>query len=159
MKLQKLALRFISHGLIFVITVNVLYMKAYVAVSYGRRTELNEVTETMKRTLRRFNIEPLVFVDHYHFESHEEKAMMEQAFAEIDSCALLLAETTEKGIGIGVEAGYARGKNIPVIYLRNAAAPHSTTVAGASQHQVIYADSGDLENQLTEILYKLKFSR
>lgn len=78
--------------------------------------------------------------------------MMVTAMQEIDNCDFLIAETSVKGIGIGVEAGYAKGKNKPVVYLRHQQASHSTTVAGISDYQLIYTDSTDLEQQLPGII-------
>jgi 2'-deoxynucleoside 5'-phosphate N-hydrolase len=40
--------------------------------------------------------------------------MMRQAFAAIDKNDLLIAETTDKAIGIGIEVGYAKAKGKPI---------------------------------------------
>ena len=74
--------------------------------------------------------------------------MMKEALKRLDECDLLIAETSDKAIGIGVEAGYAKAKGIPVIYLRREDAEHSTTVAGISDVQIIYHDINDLSDQL-----------
>ncbi|GAB2815510.1 hypothetical protein [Ferruginibacter profundus] len=70
----------------------------------------------------------------------------------IDSSDIFIAETSYKAIGIGVEAGYAKAKQVPVIYMRQINAAHSTTVAGISNYRVIYADASDLQQQLQTIL-------
>ena len=98
------------------------------------------------------NINPFVFVDRYVFSASQERQMMGQAFADIDKSDLLIAEVSEKGIGIGVEVGYAIAKRKPVIYLRRATAEHSTTVSGASDFQIIYEDADDLNSQLMKAL-------
>ena len=79
--------------------------------------------------------------------------MMQTAFAEIDKCEILIAEVSDKAIGIGIEVGYAKAKNKPVIYLRHATAEHSTTVSGASDYTVIYADDTDLKKQLSQLVF------
>jgi nucleoside 2-deoxyribosyltransferase len=86
------------------------------------------------------------------FEVHEEKQMMQQAFREIDAADLLIAEVSEKGIGVGIEIGYAAAKGKPVIYLRNASSEHSTTAAGSASHVIIYKNTADLVEKLTAIL-------
>ena len=73
--------------------------------------------------------------------------------AEIDRCDLLIAETSEKGIGIGIEVGYARAKGKPVIYCRHQEAEHSTTVSGMSDFQLVYQDTEDLKTKLNTILH------
>jgi 2'-deoxynucleoside 5'-phosphate N-hydrolase len=127
-------------------------MQAYIAISYNKRKQLQPELDVIKEVLKQHSIIPFVFIDNYTFDAEREKEMMQAAFAEIDKCDLLIAEVSDKAIGIGIEVGYAKAKNKPVIYLRYAAAEHSTTVSGASDHAVIYTDTGDLQNQLNEIL-------
>lgn len=105
-------------------------MKAYISVSFNNRKLVNNEIETIKDTLNVFNISSMVFVDHYKFDITQERQMMEQAMIDIDNCEILIAETTNKGIGIGVEVGYAKAKGKTVIYLRQQDAEHSTTVSG-----------------------------
>ena len=78
--------------------------------------------------------------------------MMQQAMRDIDHCDVLIAETSHKGIGIGIEVGYAKAKGKPVIYLRHQDAEHSTTVSGISDFQIAYSDTNDLQKQLCGIL-------
>jgi 2'-deoxynucleoside 5'-phosphate N-hydrolase len=134
---------------------NNIFMQAYIAVSYSKRKFLQAELEIIKQTLDQCNIDPFVFVDTYNFKPAEEKQMMQQAFAAIDACGLLIAETSDKAIGIGIEVGYAKAKGKPVIYLRNNAAEHSTTVSGASDYIIIYTSSNNLVYQLKNILKTL----
>jgi nucleoside 2-deoxyribosyltransferase len=127
-------------------------MQAYIAISYNKRKQLQPELDTIKEVLKLYSIIPFVFVDNYNFNAKQEKEMMQAAFAEIDKCDLLIAEVSDKAIGIGIEVGYAKAKKKPVIYLRHATAEHSTTVSGTSDYTVIYADTGDLQKQLNEIL-------
>lgn len=81
--------------------------------------------------------------------------MMQQAVASIDRCDLLIAEVSDKAIGIGVEAGYAKGKDKPVFYLRQKDSEHSTTVSGISDQSIIYESIPDLELQLSNSIKKI----
>ena len=127
-------------------------MKAYVSVSYSNRQILNPVIAAITESLNGFTIEAFVFVDHYQFNIEDEKQMMQQAMVDIDSADFLIAETSYKAIGIGVEAGYAIAKGKPVIYMRQQYAAHSTTVSGISNYHIVYADAVDLKQQLISIL-------
>lgn len=127
-------------------------MQAYISIGYNNRKLSNEVIEVIVDVLMQSNINPFVFVDRYVFSASQERQMMGQAFADIDKSDLLIAEVSEKGIGIGVEVGYAIAKRKPVIYLRRATAEHSTTVSGASDFQIIYEDADDLNSQLMKAL-------
>jgi 2'-deoxynucleoside 5'-phosphate N-hydrolase len=127
-------------------------MQAYIAVSYSKRKFLQAEIEIIKQTLDQCNVDPFVFVDTFNFKPVEEKQMMQQAFAAIDSCGLLIAETSDKAIGVGIEVGYAKAKGKLIIYLRNNTAEHSTTVSGTSNYQIIYAGAIDLQQQLSALL-------
>jgi nucleoside 2-deoxyribosyltransferase len=127
-------------------------MQAYISISFTQRPFLNEAVTAIKVALLHHGIDAFVFVDRYHFEKDEAHAMMQQAFADIDRAGLLIAETSDKAIGIGIEAGYAKAKGKPVIYLRHVTAEHSTTLAGTSDQQVIYENALDLEIQLKAIV-------
>ena len=127
-------------------------MTAYISIGYQQRKNLSKELNAITGVLQQFHIEPFVFVDQYSFTADEEKQMMQQAMAAIDSCDLLIAETSEKGIGIGVEVGYAKAKGKPIIYCRQQEAEHSTTVSGMSDFHLIYRDTEDLQTKLNTIL-------
>ncbi|MBP7173188.1 MAG: hypothetical protein KBA33_03835 [Cloacibacterium sp.] len=130
-------------------------MQAYISISFSKRKELEKEVQAIKNVLEIFGISAFVFVDEYQFSSKDEKEMMQKAMEDIETSAILIAETSEKGIGIGIEAGYAKAKNIPVIYMRNAASEHSTTVSGIADFNIIYHDEKDLEEKLKNILSKI----
>ncbi len=130
-------------------------MKAYISISYQRRRSLNTAITAIMSVLEEHGIESFVFVDHYKFEESQEEEMMRSALAELEQCDLLIAETSHKGIGIGIEAGYAKAKEKPVVYLRHKEAEHSTTLSGASDHRVIYKNTDDLQQQLVLIIKEI----
>lgn len=127
-------------------------MKAYIAVSYSHRQKLEDSITAIANTLVQQHITPFVFVDAFSFEVTAEKLMMQQAITAIDNCGLFIAEASYKAIGIGVEAGYAKAKGKPIIYLRHANAAHSTTVGGISDYAIIYTDAADLAQQLKSVI-------
>ena len=129
-------------------------MHAYIVISRAKRSSFQKEVDAILEALKQYSITSLIFIDNYHFTPSQEKEMMEQAFAEIDKADLLIAEVSDKAIGIGVEAGYAKAKNKPVVYIRNEDAEHSTTVAGTSDYVIIYEDAEDLKNQLAAFLQK-----
>lgn len=130
-------------------------MKAYIAISYNNRIFLTKETNAIQDVLNRWGIAPFVFADKYYFTSRQEREMMTTALKEINSCDLLIAETSDKAIGIGIEAGYAKAMNKPVIYLRHANSEHSTTMSGISDWQIVYTNENDLTIKLTKVLSSL----
>lgn len=127
-------------------------MQTYISISFSKRKELEKEVQAIKNLLEKFGISGFVFVDEHQFSAKNEKKMMQQVMKDIEESAILLAETSEKGIGMGIEVGYAKAKNKPVIYIRNAKSEHSTTVSGIADFSIIYNDEKDLEEKLEKIL-------
>jgi nucleoside 2-deoxyribosyltransferase len=130
-------------------------MRAYISVSYNKIHSLRNVLNCISTVAETHHIQPFIFCDHYTFTAAEEQLMMQQAMLDIDQCDILIAEVSDKAIGIGVEAGYAKGKNKPVIYLRQKDCEHSTTISGISNYSIIYENINDLEQQLTSGIKKI----
>ncbi|MCB0842753.1 MAG: hypothetical protein KDE26_05735, partial [Bacteroidetes bacterium] len=86
--------------------------------------------------------------DMYSFAPNQEKQMMDKAFAEIEACEFMVVELSHKAIGVGVEVGYARARNIPVVYLRRKGAPYSTTVGGCSDFEIEYENLEELDRKM-----------
>ena len=133
-------------------------MRAYVSVSYSNRKLIDLEIDTIMQVLNKFSISSMVFVDQYKFDASQEQEMMTVVMAEIDKSDLLLAEVSDKGIGIGIEVGFAKAKGKPVIYLRHEGSEHSTTVSGISDYHVIYSDLSNLQQKLAEVVTKLKLN-
>jgi 2'-deoxynucleoside 5'-phosphate N-hydrolase len=130
-------------------------MTAYISVSFSKRKLIDEELSAIINTLHQHKIEPFIFVDNYEFELTQKREMMQQAMTDINNCDLLIAEVSNKGIGIGIEAGYAKAKNKPIIYIRKKEAEHSTTVSGISDVQIFYSDVNDLQKQLAGALKEI----
>lgn len=58
------------------------------------------------------------------------KTLMQRTFAEIDRSDLVVVDFAEKGVGLGIEAGYAYGKGLPILVIVPQGSPVSTTLAG-----------------------------
>jgi len=84
-----------------------------------------------------------------HFEPAE---LMRRTFAEIDSSDLVVIELTEKGVGVGIEAGYAHAKQIPIVTVAQEYAVISETMRGISRRTFAYAGLCDLPALAARIL-------
>lgn len=130
-------------------------MRAYISISYQKRRSLNTAITAIMTVLEEHQIESLVFVDQHKFEPEQEQEMMQAAIASLEQCDLLIAETSHKGIGIGIEAGFAKAKKKPVVYLRHKESEHSTTLSGVSDYRVIYKSADDLQQQLHNVIKEI----
>jgi|SRR6185369_14861293 len=133
-------------------------MRAYISVSFAKSPDLSDILNAIEAILSENNIEPFVFVRQHQFTAGQEIQMMKQALEEIDKSEILIAESSDKAIGIGIEAGYAKAMKKPIVYLRMASAEHSTTLGGISDHQVIYRDVLDLSLQLPAVITTIRRS-
>lgn len=70
---------------------------------------------------------------------------MKLTFDKIDICDLVIIDLTEKGVGLGVEAGYAYAKGIPIITIATSGSDISETLEGISNNIIFYNNIEDLE--------------
>jgi 2'-deoxynucleoside 5'-phosphate N-hydrolase len=131
-------------------------MKAYISICMDKWPALDGELHAISKILSEYGIEPHIYVDRCRLNVTGEKEMMMQVMKEIEESYIILLEVSGKAVGIDLEAGYAKGKGRPLVYLRNSNADHSRTVAGISDFQVIYKDPIDLSVQLEEILKSIR---
>ena len=70
--------------------------------------------------------------------------LMQRSFAAIESSHIIVVDLTEKGVGLGIEAGYAYAVKIPVVVIAQAGSDISTTLKGISQKLFLYKTFEDL---------------
>lgn len=126
--------------------------KAYFSVGYQSRQFLEAEIEAIREVLIKHQIHLFIFVDQYRFSPQEQQQMMQQAFRDIAEADLLIAEVSEKAMGVGIELGYAAALQKPVICLRHAGAEHSTTASGTATHSLVYANAGEIAAILESVL-------
>jgi len=73
---------------------------------------------------------------------------MKATFDEIDSCDIAIIDLSEKGVGLGIEAGYAFAKGIPIITIAEEGSYISTTMQGISRQVFTYRDIDEIEKRL-----------
>lgn len=77
--------------------------------------------------------------------------LMKKTFEIIDSSDLLLIELSEKGVGLGIEAGYARAKGKPIIIIAKQDVDISAALQGISREIHFYNN----EEELKQLLFNL----
>jgi 2'-deoxynucleoside 5'-phosphate N-hydrolase len=73
------------------------------------------------------------------------KELMQITFEAINSCDALLVEFSEKGVGLGIEAGYAFSRNKPVYVIAKKGSEISETLRGIAKEIFFYNSINDLE--------------
>lgn len=72
-------------------------------------------------------------------------------FAGIEDADVVLLDLTDKGVGLGIEAGYATALRKPVVALYADGAEPSTTLNELATRTITYHGFADLTDQLTSL--------
>ena len=78
--------------------------------------------------------------------------LMEKSFNIIESSDAVLIEFSESGVGIGIEAGYAKAKNIPVYILLPKGKELSPTMQGICNACFEYETDDDIQRAIETII-------
>lgn len=73
------------------------------------------------------------------------RELMEKTFEIIDHCDIVLIEFSEKGVGLGIEAGYAFSKGIPVHIVAKNGSDISNTISGIAAKINFYERFSEIE--------------
>ncbi len=84
------------------------------------------------------------------------KKLMKLTFQEIEASDFLLIDLSEKGVGLGIEAGYAYAKGIPIIVIAQQGSDVSTTLKGIAQEIFLYRDTKELSRFFKRPLFQKK---
>ena len=71
------------------------------------------------------------------------KDLMTETFKIIDSSDVVIIDLSDKGVGLGIEAGYAYSKGIPILTIAKDN-EISTTLLGISENHYVYKNEDDL---------------
>lgn len=128
---------------------------AFISRSYEHREHYDAAIAHVVAGLRCMNMEGVDFVRWYSFAEGQAREMMAATLESIHQADVLIAEVSEKVIGVGIEIGYAAALGKPIIYLRKSDAPFSTTVGGLATIAIVYDNPQDLEDKLIDALHSL----
>ena len=122
-------------------------MKAYLAIKYHVDHSNRGRIEGLTAVLESVGYETICItrdVEKWGTVSFTPPALMKRSFKLIDTCDILVVELTEKGVGVGIEAGYAHARDIPIITIAQEDAPISDTLCGISAAVIHYNHYSDL---------------
>lgn len=129
-------------------------MRAYLGIKYHADNRNREVIEGISEVLARCGFMTFSVardLEHWGAVRLEPQDLMRQTFAIIDTCNLIVIELSEKGVGLGIEAGYAHAKGIPVVTVAKRGSDISETLRGISRSVVFYSAYCDLEPFFTRL--------
>ena len=116
-------------------------MKAYIAIKYHPDNKNRPAIEQISNALEQNGFDTVSVTrdlekwGQVHFTPEE---LMQKSFEAIDASDIVVIELTEKGVGIGIEAGYAWAKCIPIVTIAKKGVAISTTLQGISRKLLWY---------------------
>lgn len=124
--------------------------RIFISYSFSNKDKYRQFHEDLLGYFSRKSIEVFAFVFDFK-QKVNNKTLMKNAFKEIEKSDLLLAEVSDKSVGVGIEVGYAKAKGIKTAYLYKKDSVLQPTIAGTVDYLVEYSSSDDVtgwfENQ------------
>ena len=123
---------------------------AYLAIKFHENNQNKELIEKISKSLAEAGIQTTLMARDFekwgkvHFLPEK---LMELTFKLIEKSDMLIIEFSEKGVGLGIEAGYAFSKKIPIIVIAKEGSDISNTLEGISKEIIFYKDPKELTNK------------
>ncbi|MCQ4924499.1 nucleoside 2-deoxyribosyltransferase [Tissierella carlieri] len=123
-------------------------MKAYVGVKYYKDYRNMAIIDKISSALEKVGYKTSCIVRDIQNNGQVEYSpyeLMQLTFKEIDECDLVIIELSEKGVGLGIEAGYAFARGIPIITVAKQGSDISETLEGISKKVLFYDDGQEMD--------------
>jgi nucleoside 2-deoxyribosyltransferase len=117
--------------------------RIFVSYSYTNREKYRQFHEDLVKYFSANSVEVYAFVFDFR-EKVDDRTLMDSALKEIEKSDLLLAEVTDKSVGVGIEVGYAKAKGIKTGYLFKKDSEYQKTIGGTADFVVDYLTSADV---------------
>ncbi len=133
--------------------------KAYIAIKYHVDQRNRERIEQITAALARIGLDSLCIVrdvEAWGQVALDAATLMRVSCEALDASELVVVDLTEKGVGIGIEAGYAYARGIPIVTIAEAGADVSTTLEGISRSVSFYRDAEELERVLAAACTRIR---
>ena len=130
--------------------------KAYLAIKYHPDNQNRQLIEELASALDQAGWTSWVVVrdlEDWGRIAFTPRELMERSLDLLNACELCVVECTEKGVGVGLEAGYAHAKGIPILLLARYGSHISTTLRGIASQVILYNSPEELPEQIINLAY------
>ncbi|MCP4671547.1 MAG: nucleoside 2-deoxyribosyltransferase [Desulfobacula sp.] len=120
--------------------------KAYLGIKYHSDHRNKEKIEFISSMLEKFGFSTTCItrdIEKWGQIKFSPNDLMLETFNIIESSNIAVIDLSEKGVGLGIEAGYAYSRQIPIITISEKQ-KISTTLLGISQDHIVYDKRDDL---------------
>lgn len=128
--------------------------KAYLAIKYYPDNQNRQLIEELDAALDQAGWSSQVAVrdlEDWGRIAFTPKELMARSLELLSACELCVVECTEKGVGVGLEAGYAHAKGIPILLLAWHGSHISTTLRGIARQIILYDSPEELTEQMINL--------
>jgi hypothetical protein len=130
-------------------------MKAFISIKYHADHANRSRIEAIAAALGACGLESTCVardVEGWGAVSLAPAELMRRTFEAMRSSHLVLVDLTEKGVGVGIEAGYAYASRLPILTIAQQGASISETLRGLSHSVHFYRDPDDLGELLGRVV-------
>ena len=125
--------------------------RAYLGIKYHPDMHNRALIETLSQTIEQTGWQITIAVRDLELwgkKALPPQQLMQLSFESIQQSKVLFLEISEKGVGLGIEAGYAYALHIPIVLLAKIGTEISTTLSGIASQIFFYKQVQDLLPQL-----------
>jgi len=130
-------------------------VRAYLGIKFYEDNRNRNVIERITNALSQAGLETVCVardLERWGAVRFSPEELMRRTFAVIRSSNLVVIELSEKGVGLGIEAGYAYGLNIPVVTVARKGSDISPTLRGISHKTYLYENNASLSDFFSSYL-------
>lgn len=121
--------------------------QAYIAIKYHEDHANRERIEGITRALEAHGFSAYCVardLEEWGAVHCDPPTLMRKSFEAIAASALVVVDLSEKGVGVGIEAGYAHAHRIPIVVIAHTDSPISETLRGIAARIAFYRNDQDL---------------
>ncbi len=124
-------------------------MKAYLAIKFKEDQSNRKLIEDVSASLAAVGVETYVMARDFEkwgaVKNVWPDVLMAHTFRAINEADIVVVEFSEKGVGLGIEAGYAFAQRKPIIVVAKEGSDISSTLRGIAKRILFYKNHEDLE--------------
>ena len=134
-------------------------MKAFISIKHFQDNRNRSDIERLSSIIAKSGFQTVCIVRDYEAwgeKTFSPKTLMEITFKEIAASDVLVVESSVRGVGLGIEAGYAFARGIPILVVARNGAVISSTLSGIASAQAHYFSDTELEKFLIQELAAIR---
>ncbi|MBI4765315.1 MAG: nucleoside 2-deoxyribosyltransferase [Deltaproteobacteria bacterium] len=132
-------------------------VRAYLGAKYYEDHRNRRDIEILSNLLKKNGIETICIardIEQWGNTQLPSKELMQRTFYEIEHSDIVILEMSEKGVGLGIEAGYAYAKGKTIVVLIKEGKELSNTMQGVASIVISYRDPEEINLSINNQLIK-----